>query len=192
MKNEKLRCCARLPYDTVFCIVTVLSLCVGEAYMPPGRGLTHAGFAVGCPFAPVCRAGVHARRTHIKIILKKSSVRRGQGPALQCKANTMPPRQRAMAAMFAGGMYAAPTHRPNAVATKKRYGKTNVAGRMHAAPTDQGKRHTNRKRASCLTAGSAPAGAFRTGAAAPFRSATGPQGPALSAEMANRRAAAAS
>ena len=41
-------------------------------------------------------------------------------------------------------------------------------------------------------AGSAPAGAFRTGAAAPFRSATGPQGPALSAEMANRRAAAAS
>ena len=41
------------------------------------------------------------------------------------------------------------------------------------------------------TAGSAPAGAFRTGAAAPFRSATGPQGPALSAEMANRRAAAA-
>ena len=133
MKNEKLRCCARLPYDTVFCIVTVLSLCVGEAYMPPGRGLTHAGFAVGCPFAPVCRAGVHARRTHIKIILKKSSVRRGQGPALQCKANTMPPRQRAMAAMFAGGMYAAPTHRPSAVATKKRYGKTNVAGRMHAA-----------------------------------------------------------
>ena len=81
--------------------------------MPPGRGVPRAGFPVRCPFAPLCRAGVHARRT------------------------------------------------------------LNIFKNCIGA------------------AGPAPAGAFRTGAAAPFRSATGPQGPALSAEMANRRAAAA-
>ena len=36
---------------------------VGEAYMPPGKGAPHAGFAGNHPFPPVCRAGVHARRT---------------------------------------------------------------------------------------------------------------------------------
>ena len=39
--------------------------------MPPGRGLPRAGFPVGCPFPPLCRAGVHARRTDdfFKIIM---------------------------------------------------------------------------------------------------------------------------
>ena len=36
---------------------------VGEAYMPPGKGAPHAGFAGNHPFPLVCRAGVHARRT---------------------------------------------------------------------------------------------------------------------------------
>ena len=52
----------RLPRGNVFGACTRLPSFVGEAYMPPGRGVPHAGFPVRCPFPPVCRAGVHARR----------------------------------------------------------------------------------------------------------------------------------
>ena len=82
------------------------------------------------------------------------------------------PGGRVVTQRFAGGMYAAPTHRPNAVTTKKRccragcggrerppyrargtrsQPKNVVAGRagtgrIHAAPTVQGEQQTERKR----------------------------------------------
>ena len=141
------------------------------------------------PFAPVCRAGVHARRT-LNIFKNcigaagpapAGAFRTGaaapfrsatgpQGPALSAemanrraaaalrpeikappyntKQTSCRPGNVQRRGVSAGGIYAAPTHRPNAAATKKRCGETNVAGRIHAAPTRQGKRHTPHTRAA--------------------------------------------
>ena len=68
--------------------------------MPPGRGVRRAGVAVGCPFPPPYKA-------------KQTPGRPG---------NAKWPHR------FAGGMYAAPTHGPNAVAMQKRQSKANVRG----------------------------------------------------------------
>ena len=47
----------RLPHGNILGSCTRYRVFVGEAYMPPGRGAPHAGFAVHCPFPSVCRAG---------------------------------------------------------------------------------------------------------------------------------------
>ena len=50
------------PAATVFGSRTRYRVLVGEAYMPPGRGASHAGFPGKRPYTPVCRAGDFARR----------------------------------------------------------------------------------------------------------------------------------
>ena len=124
--------CACLPHGNVFGFVYAIPLFVGEAYMPPGRGVPHAGFPVGWPFSPVCRAGVHARRTDK--FLNIFNVRRGQDPALQCGANTIQTVNGQRRGVSAGGIYAAPTHGPNAVTTKKRYCGANGHGGRERPP----------------------------------------------------------
>ena len=57
--------------------------------MPPGRGAPRAGFPVRCPFP------------------------------LQCEINNAQTINGRRGQRFAGGIYAAPTHRPNAVASQK-------------------------------------------------------------------------
>ena len=42
---------------TFFFVYAVPSF-VGEAYMPPGRGVRRAGFPVRCLFPVLCRAGL--------------------------------------------------------------------------------------------------------------------------------------
>ena len=96
--------------------------------LPPVPGIIDA-------IPGVCRGGIYASRQgymvmrglretrpytpHIikikKIIGSAGEIARPTGQDKQ-----QAPRQRAMAAMFAGGIYAAPTHGPNAVTTKKR------------------------------------------------------------------------
>ena len=96
------------------------------------------------PFTLFCRAGVHARRTNN--FFKFYNVQRGQDPALQDKINNTQTGYRQRSYRFAGGMYAAPTHRPNTITVQKRYIRRPPAGRIHAAPTMQGKHHTTHKR----------------------------------------------
>ena len=48
----------RSPYGSVFRFVYAVPSFVGEAYMPPGRGASHAGFPVRCLFPALCRAGL--------------------------------------------------------------------------------------------------------------------------------------
>ena len=75
--------------------------------MPPGRGVRHAGFP-GKPPVPA---------------------------ALQYKANAIPaPATSNVRGVSAGGMYAAPTHGPNANATKKGSGKAAAHGGAKTPP----------------------------------------------------------
>ena len=61
-------------------------------------------------------------------------LRRGQDPALQCKTNAMQTVDTQRYNRFAGGIYAAPTHGPNAVTTQKRYHGANGHGGVKTPP----------------------------------------------------------
>ena len=74
--------------------------------MPPGRGVPRAGFP-GKPPVPA---------------------------ALQCKANTLPTVNGQHRGVSAGGIYAPPTHGPNANATKKGSGKAAGYGGRERPP----------------------------------------------------------
>ena len=52
----------RLPRGNVFGFVYAVSLFVGAAYMPPGRGVLHAGFAGRIHAAPTMRETHHTSR----------------------------------------------------------------------------------------------------------------------------------
>ena len=166
----------RSPCGTVFGLVYAVALFVGEAYMPPGRGVRRAGFPVRCPFPALCRAGVHARRTNVRrglhpqarfglapqrrfgaqpgrkarLLARRwptAAQRRPLGrrsrprPTMQNKHRAAPATSNARG-VSAGGMVAAPTHRPNAAATKKRYCEANGHGGAKTPPY-------NAKQTSC-------------------------------------------
>ncbi len=64
----------------------------------------------------------------------RNQPRRGQDPALQYKIHIIPSVYGRRRHRFAGGMYAAPTHGPNAVTTKKWYRRANSHGGAKAPP----------------------------------------------------------
>ena len=68
-------------------------ICRGGIYASR-QGCAPRGVPGSLPVSLVCRAGVHARRTDHFLNFKNNNVRRGQDPALQGKANTMPTQQR--------------------------------------------------------------------------------------------------
>ena len=79
---------------------------VGAAYMRPGRGARPRGV---CGAPAVC-------------------------PGLQGRVNAVVTKKREIPRGFAGGMYAAPTHGSNAVATQKRYCEANGHGGRERPP----------------------------------------------------------
>ena len=138
--------------------------------MPPGRGKWPRGVCgmIDRFRRPVGRAISPAE----PIIFKNNNVRRGQDPALQCGANTMQPANGQHRGVSAGGMYAVPTHGPNAVTAQKTVHKApgrgphacgpynarqtsyrpypggRFAAGVNARPTRRGKRHTTHTRAT--------------------------------------------
>ena len=100
---------ACLPRGNVFWFVYALGPCVGEAYMPPGRGALYAGFAGKPAVCPGLYGGVKT-------------------PPCKARETSYSPGNAQHPHRFAGGIYAAPTHGPNAIATKKRYCGADVHG----------------------------------------------------------------
>ena len=95
--------------------------------MPPGRGVPRAGFAVRCPFPPYNT--MPPRKRPMPQCLRAAYMR-----PLQCEGNAIQTVNRRHGHRFAGGIYAAPTHGPNAVTTQNRYRGANGHGPHACGP----------------------------------------------------------
>ena len=109
---------ASLPPPPVAGVIdAVPSVCRGGIYASRQGCAIERGLRDNRPYTPLCRAGVHARRTlkNLKIIMCGGV----KTPHYNTKQTACTPINTQRPHRFAGGMYAAPTHGPNAVATQK-------------------------------------------------------------------------